>query len=385
MRREHGLRQLALLAAAAALLLGLPLAGVAADGRALEQFMEFPPLTRYVLHAPFAWPGFFVVLAVGVSLLGVLLQVTIRALRSGRTRETEVRPGAFPRWGWAGAIVGCWVWVLAWTRFPWFAALQRHTFTPLWLSYIVVVNALCVWRSSRCLMLDHPRRFGLLFLASAGFWWFFEYLNRFVQNWYYVGVETFGPVRYALFASVSFSTVLPAVLSTCELLLTIPGLGPGLRDRRPLRLGCPKALAGLVLAGATAGLALIGVAPDVLFPLLWISPLLIVVSLQVLAGRTTVFSGITRGDWRAAVIPAWAALLCGWFWEMWNIGSLAKWVYCVPYVDRFRVFEMPVLGYAGYLPFGLECLAIGALVLGPERWSCVPEAPRGSLPVPEES
>jgi hypothetical protein len=28
-------------------------------------------------------------------------------------------------------------------------------------------------------------------------------------------------------------------------------------------------------------------------------------------------------------------------------------------VDRFPVFEMPLLGYAGYLPFGLEIALIG--------------------------
>ena len=30
---------------------------------------------------------------------------------------------------------------MAWTRFEWFAPFQEHTFTPLWLAYIVVVNA----------------------------------------------------------------------------------------------------------------------------------------------------------------------------------------------------------------------------------------------------
>ena len=49
---------------------------------------------------------------------------------------------------------------------------------------------------------------------------------------------------------------------------------------------------------------------------------------------------------------------------MWNIGSLARWAYTVPYVDRYRIFAMPILGYGGYLPFGLECLAVGQLVLG---------------------
>jgi len=59
---------------------------------------------------------------------------------------------------------------------------------------------------------------------------------------------------------------------------------------------------------------------------------------------------------------ALAALLCGLFWEMWNFFSLARWEYSVPLVQRFHIFEMPILGYDGYLPFGLECLAVCQLV-----------------------
>jgi hypothetical protein len=44
---------------------------------------------------------------------------------------------------------------------------------------------------------------------------------------------------------------------------------------------------------------------------------------------------------------------------MWNFFSLAKWQYSIPYVHRFLVFEMPILGFAGYLPFGLECTVAG--------------------------
>jgi hypothetical protein len=49
---------------------------------------------------------------------------------------------------------------------------------------------------------------------------------------------------------------------------------------------------------------------------------------------------------------------------MWNAYSLAKWEYNIPFVHGFEVFEMPVLGYAGYLPFGLFCAVIGQIILG---------------------
>ena len=61
------------------------------------------------------------------------------------------------------------------------------------------------------------------------------------------------------------------------------------------------------------------------------------------------------------VSAALAALICGFFWEMWNFYSLARWTYSVPLVHRFQIFEMPLLGYAGYLPFGLECAVMGSL------------------------
>jgi hypothetical protein len=76
---------------------------------------------------------------------------------------------------------------------------------------------------------------------------------------------------------------------------------------------------------------------------------------------------VTRGNWSQVVTAALAALICGFFWEMWNVHSLAKWVYSIPYVQRFHIFEMPILGYAGYLPFGLECAVIGDWVLRRKR------------------
>jgi hypothetical protein len=52
-----------------------------------------------------------------------------------------------------------------------------------------------------------------------------------------------------------------------------------------------------------------------------------------------------------------AGLICGFFWELWNWGSLPKWLYDVPFANRPTLFEMPLLGYGGYLPFALEVYA----------------------------
>jgi hypothetical protein len=225
-----------------------------------------------------------------------------------------------------------------------------------------VVNALTYRRSGHCLLTDRPRYLLSLFLVSAAFWWFFEYLNRFVQNWYYVGIGTLTPWEYFLFATLPFSTVLPGVLSTYEWLATFPRLSAGLDHFAPIPISRPKTLAAILLVLSCIGLAAIGLRPDLLFPLLWLAPLIAITSLQALRGQPTLFSNVRHGDWRQLWLLALAALICGFFWEMWNYYSLAKWIYTVPYVNRFRIFEMPILGYAGYLPFGLECAAVAGLL-----------------------
>ncbi|HRJ76342.1 MAG TPA: hypothetical protein PLX90_10100, partial [Anaerolineales bacterium] len=46
-----------------------------------------------------------------------------------------------------------------------------------------------------------------------------------------------------------------------------------------------------------------------------------------------------------------------------NYYSYPKWIYHVPYANWFYIFEMPLLGYGGYLPFALELYALYHLVI----------------------
>jgi hypothetical protein len=113
---------------------------------------------------------------------------------------------------------------------------------------------------------------------------------------------------------------------------------------------------------ASAGLTGIGIWPDRLFPLVWVAPLLVITAVQMLANEDTIFAVLGKGDGTTLWLAALAALVCGLCWEMWNYKSLVHWEYAIPSVNAFKLFEMPVLGYAGYLPFGLECLAVTLLV-----------------------
>jgi hypothetical protein len=360
------------------LLVGLPLLGIVVAGQPLDRYLEFPPHTSYVEHAPFSWTVFIALaLCIVVAVVPFVIRMGTSRLTPDSSRhslgtsprhqlvekrfkfhERGLTSHAFPWWGWLGAALTTLSWALAWNRFTWFEPLQPFTFTPLWLGYILLINGWTLCRTGRCVMLDRPRDFFWLFPLSAAFWWFFEYLNRFVQNWQYIGAQQFTPLEYFLHATLPFSTVLPAVIGTTELLASYPQLSAGLERFQPIRRANEKVVGWGILLLASAGLTSIGIWPNYLFPLVWLAPLLLITSLQAVAGEETIFSSIARGDWRSLWLPVLGALVCGFFWEMWNYKSLSHWEYVVPFVHRFQIFEMPLLGYAGYLPFGLECMAV---------------------------
>jgi hypothetical protein len=344
------------------LILSMPLVGIFLSGRPVEFFISFPPLTIYTVHHPFSRMVFLLYLALSVGIITLIAVVA-------RHKPTDLKPVSsekkwkLPWWGWIALAVLTLSWFLAWTRFSWFEPFQRLTFIPLWFSYIMLINGLCARRTGTCPILDAPIFFIGLFPLSALFWWFFEYLNQFVQNWFYTGVD-YGPLAYSLHASISFSTVLPAVYSTRTWISAHKGFKSRFHGLPPIKSIPSKLVSRLVLLFSCAGLVGVNIWPEELFALIWLAPLLILVSLKNIVGQSTLFSAMAHGDWRPAISAAMAALLCGFFWEMWNYHSLAKWIYSIPYVDWCKIFEMPILGYMGYLPFGLLCIEVTELLKG---------------------
>ena len=344
-------------------MLTLPLLGIWISGDEMATYLEFPPRTHHVEHAPFSWPVF---IGLACVILATVIPFLLRIVRTKEPRNTPpVRH--FPWWGWLSAALGILFWVVAWTRLPLFKSIQPYTFTPQWFAYIGVVNALTWRKTGNCLLTRDPRSFLALFPLSAAFWWFFEYLNRFVQNWYYTGFPFNSPLHYFLAATLPFATVLPAVLSTEEWLASNPRTSAGLERFVSVRIKNTKGFSVGILLLSAFGLLFIGRFPDQLYPLLWIAPLLLIIAFQTLTNQPAFFPEVGTGDWRRVYRLSLAALICGFFWELWNWNSLAQWIYSVPYVDRFLLFEMPLLGFAGYLPFGLECAVIAALFQNSEK------------------
>lgn len=347
-------------------LLGLPLIGIWFTGQPVSEYLTFPPRPTLIEERAFSW-----LVSVGMALLiiAVISPFVRRHIcyllnpQSFKTAGLKESNGStrylFPWWGWVGIALLLVSWLLAWTRFEWFSSFQKHTFSPLWISYVIVINGLLYKRKGWSLITHYPLFLLALALSSAVFWWFFEYLNQFVNNWYYTQVTNLGDQYYFWQATVPFATVLPAVLSTTLLLLSFKGFTRPFQFNKNFKVIAGGYFWSIIGMIAAISLSAIGNYPEILFPLIWISPVILWITLQKWRSYTNPFlKSLQNGDWTFIWASAVAALVCGFFWEMWNFYSLSKWIYSVPWVQTAHLFEMPLLGYAGYLPFGLECIVI---------------------------
>jgi hypothetical protein len=321
------------------------------------------------MHAPFSWP-LFIVFA-GIFLLCLVGAIQPRLCGFTTTDSSRVpTKGRFPAWGWFGLVLMIASWVCAWGRFAWLGFMRDHMFAPLWFGFVFSMDGFVHKRTGRSLLARSPRTFVLLFPLSAVSWWYFEYLNRFVRNWWYAGIGHFGPGHYVFYSLLCYSTVLPAIFESAALLLSfehfrkgfLHPLSPRVRFSRPQLWACG--------AAGVLGLGLLGAYPDPFFYMTWLAPIAILYAGLRLARVRTPAHDLARGDFRLAVALAGGALVCGIFWEMWNYFSLPKWHYAVPYVNRWHVFEMPMAGYGGYLPFGPLCFLfwLAWKTLLPESW-----------------
>ena len=266
-------------------------------------------------------------------------------------------PGAWPVRGWTGILLVGSFWTLNWSL----SGMRTHWgFFPLWLGYCLVVDA-WVWRRSGSSLWTRSRlKYAGLFVASVPVWWLFELINMRTANWYYLGRSEFSDVEYFLLASLSFSTVLPAVLGTAELVGSSRWVS-GLPAGSPLRV--PDRWWWLSLLGAISLVACLAL-PRYLFPLVWLSLFLIVDPINFRRGGPSLLRFLSLGEWRPVIALGAGSLVCGFFWEMWNFYSYPKWRYEIPFVDFLRLFEMPLLGYGGYVPFALELFALYHLMAG---------------------
>ena len=278
-------------------------------------------------------------------------------------RQKPLRRYFLPYRGLLGLLLIAIAWPLS-------QQITQNVFFPLWLGFILVVDGLVLRRTGTSLLVRSPKIMAVMFILP--YWWLFEGINQITQNWIYVGTKTDEGLISYFEATLSYSTVIPVVFEVSEL---IGSFGFIERFARLRAFVLSKRQMIFTSIFGVVSLAAMLIWPTYLFPLTWLSLFLIFDPINSLAGRPSIISQMREGDYRIVVAFALGALVCGFFWEMWNRDASVTWEYNIGYLDFARIFEMPLLGYGGYLPFGLETYAVFHFVAGVLGWSSEAKIP----------
>lgn len=239
--------------------------------------------------------------------------------------------------GVAGAAGGC-------------QGIRQWLYFLAWYPLILFLDGLLFRLKGDSWLLNRPRDLLRMSFWSVTIWLVFEALNLVLKNWGYEGVLANPWLRWPGYA-LAFATVLPGVLLGAEVLAAL-GAWRGRRgQQRQLTFAWEPA--ALLLGVACLVLPLIW--PRYCFPLIWLAAFFLLDPLVKLLGGRSLIQAWLDGERREHFCLLAAGLFCGLWWEAWNYGATAKWVYTLPVLNFGKIFEMPVLGYLGFAPFALEC------------------------------
>lgn len=227
-------------------------------------------------------------------------------------------------------------------------------FTPLqWTGLILFLDGLHRRRTGESWITDHPVEFLALCVISVGSWLIFEWYNLHLKNWTYLNLPESRLERYFGY-TWAFATISPGMFLIYQTLDDLfPGSDPAGSPRLPGTVFWPFVVFGV--ACLVVPLA---------WPSTWMTPLVwmgFAFFLDPVVGRMggrSILSEFFTGHFRSMPLFFLAGLIAGLLWEFWNYWALAKWEYDVPYWGHVKLFEMPFLGFLGFMPFIIESYAI---------------------------
>jgi len=218
-----------------------------------------------------------------------------------------------------------------------------------WWPYILVLEGLLFLRQGKYWFISRPGESLRVACWSVTAWLVFEAFNLVLGNWRYAGMLPHWWLRWPGYV-LAFATVLPAILLTARVLAAW-GAWQG-RGGQPRTWGSWQPLF-LVLGVACVILTL--TLPRYAFPLVWLAFFFLLDPLCDLLGGKSLTRRWLAGERQEGYCLLTAGLICGVWWEVCNYPAAAKWVYTLPILNFGKIFEMPILGYLGFLPFALEC------------------------------
>ena len=210
---------------------------------------------------------------------------------------------------------------------------------------------------------SRSRRFTIALVTSVGVWLFFDWVNfYFINAWAYHGFEPLGRLHQTTAKLIAFAAISPAMFLAAELYRQL-GLnrcrGGGVAISRPWQIV-------MLLAGLAALAFPFLIQRPIGCLTLWVCLVLLLDPINHWLGAPSLIRDWSSGRWGRTLALMAGGLTCGFFWEFWNYWAAAKWTYTLPFLgplQEIKLFEMPLAGFGGFLPFGLECWVVFQSIL----------------------
>ena len=202
-----------------------------------------------------------------------------------------------------------------------------------------------------------PNRFVVAWLTSIPVWCFFDWINfAFMDAWRYHGLPDSQAQRYTGYF-LAFAAISPGMFMAGQLYQHL-----GMRHWRTEGVHINKFIeVGCLLLGAL----FLGFPFLIRDPIgnltLWVSLMFLLDPINHWLGVPSIIGDWKAGRWGRTVSLMAGGATCGLCWEFWNYWAIAKWTYHLPFLgdwQQYKYFEMPWLGFLGFLPFAIECWVV---------------------------
>lgn len=231
--------------------------------------------------------------------------------------------------------------------------MKTWFFSFAWWSFILIVDSLNFRKTKSSPLSESVKDFLFTAFISVFVWLIFELFNLRLKNWTYHDLPLNILERW-LGYFVAYASVIPAMK---ELALFFRSF----LHKKHLSLfkvkGTPAFLKVCIsFGGLSIVLALYW--PRVFFPLTWLCFIFLLEPVNYWLKNETILKNLERREWPWFWSWILAGLASGFLWEFWNFWAGSHWEYILPYLNVWKIFQMPALGYTGFLPFALEVFVL---------------------------
>ncbi|MEM5834669.1 MAG: hypothetical protein QXQ69_02380 [Candidatus Aenigmatarchaeota archaeon] len=228
-----------------------------------------------------------------------------------------------------------------------------YWFTPLvWLGYILFVDSVVFMLKGSSLITRKRLKLAFIFLISLFFWLIFEFYNIFLGGWYYKNLPESTIEKLAM-GYLSFSTIVPAVFETSELIQTA-FFKENIKIKARIKYN--KNLTRiLILTGIAFMILPFFFSSPIMWVFVWSGFILLIDPiLYMLKNKKSIIAQLEEKRYGKIISLFVAGYICGFLWEFWNYWAYTKWYYTVPILEEIKIFEIPAVGFLAYGFFALE-------------------------------